>query len=683
MVKKFILIALCLPAISISQSVLPQCRGDRLTTPWTDCRGSLTFATGNKYIGEFSNNKYHGRGLYISANGRFTYEGNFSNGGFNGKGVESFSDGITYVGEFRDDFRHGNGIEYGKAGEVLKSGRWERGHLVENLRLDPESFPLRTGAGALAAALNRLPQTNSSWISSLDKAVREELQRWLDVSPSGVEEIPQPAYPDAISLKQEPWESNKEFEERVERARSERGQLLERIQSEYRKKVQERNERVARFNQQRQEREAKLAERRRELIQAGIEILNPPISLSQFTFDQASGNLLVSVQVEDLGTQVLAFSGTSQDFRKGVLRDSSNIAYKPEFRVSDAGEISIDSLFVDAFGSSARGVPSNTAMNSAPIAVITTRVETGTTVVQQSALTIDRNQVEQISYREENALLRKRLEEQRLQQERALVSEQAKAAAEIARLRAEVDAQKRLPPTRAAVSSSVISSAHALVIGNSAYSGSDRLANPVNDARAMSTKLRAMGFVVTEILNAGREQMVSGLVEFSRKASKADLTLLFYAGHGVQIAGTNYMVPVDMRLTDPAKATLQAVSLTQVVEHYLPGKTRLVFLDACRDNPLMNSGSRGMTRGLAPINAAEGTLIAYATKDGQTADDGVGQTNSPFTAALLQHLGDPDDIAVVLRTVRAKVMQSTNNRQQPWEYGSLTGGSLVLSAIKP
>jgi len=142
------------------------------------------------------------------------------------------------------------------------------------------------------------------------------------------------------------------------------------------------------------------------------------------------------------------------------------------------------------------------------------------------------------------------------------------------------------------------------------------------------------------------------------------------------------MVPVDMSLSDPAQATLQAVSLTQVVEQYLPGKTKLVFLDACRDNPLMNSGLRGVARGLAPINVSEGTLISYATKDGQTGEDGVGQANSPLTAALLEHLSDPEDIGIILRTVRSKVMQRTRNRQQPWEYGSLTGGALVLSSIR-
>ena len=96
----------------------------------------------------------------------------------------------------------------------------------------------------------------------------------------------------------------------------------------------------------------------------------------------------------------------------------------------------------------------------------------------------------------------------------------------------------------------------------------------------------------------------------------------------------------------------------------------------------MQTASRGVRRGLAPINVSEGTLISYSTKDGQLADDGDGK-NSPFTAALLKHLGDPDDIAVVLRKVREDVLKNTNGKQQPWEYGSLTGGALMLSAIKP
>ena len=190
-----------------------------------------------------------------------------------------------------------------------------------------------------------------------------------------------------------------------------------------------------------------------------------------------------------------------------------------------------------------------------------------------------------------------------------------------------------------------------------------------------------MGFTVTTVADANRQRLVQALAQFRQSAAKSDVSLLYYAGHGVQIFGTNYILPIDVDQTDPAQATLQGVSLTSVVETFLPGKTKLVFLDACRDNPLQRTPDRSVSRGLAPIAAAQGTLIAYATKDGQTAADGEGR-HSPFTQALLQHLDDPNDIGVVLRKVREKVMQATGGRQQPWEYGSLTGGELVLSRLR-
>ena len=225
--------------------------------------------------------------------------------------------------------------------------------------------------------------------------------------------------------------------------------------------------------------------------------------------------------------------------------------------------------------------------------------------------------------------------------------------------------------------------AHALVIGNGAYPGSGRLDNPVNDANAISQKLRSMGFTVTTVTDANRQRLVQSMAQFRRTAASADISLLYYAGHGVQIFGTNYILPTDVDQTDPAQATIQGVSLNSVVENFLPGKTKLVFLDACRDNALQRTNDRSVSKGLAPISAAEGTLISYATKDGQTAADGVGSKNSPFTQALLEHLNDPQDIAVVLRKVRERVMKITGGKQQPWEYGSLTGGELVLSAINP
>jgi hypothetical protein len=222
---------------------------------------------------------------------------------------------------------------------------------------------------------------------------------------------------------------------------------------------------------------------------------------------------------------------------------------------------------------------------------------------------------------------------------------------------------------------------HALVIGNAAYPGSARLDNPINDSTAVAQKLRTMGFTVTEVRDATRQRLVQAMGHFRKTASDADLSLLFYSGHGVQIYGTNYILPIDVDQNDVAQATLQGISLNSVVENFLPGKTKIIFLDACRDNPLMRTGDRSVSRGLAPISVAQGTLISYATKDGQTAADGTGQKNSPFTKALLEHLGDPSDIAVILRRVRGKVMLATGGKQQPWEYGSLTGGELILTTV--
>ena len=224
-------------------------------------------------------------------------------------------------------------------------------------------------------------------------------------------------------------------------------------------------------------------------------------------------------------------------------------------------------------------------------------------------------------------------------------------------------------------------SVHAIVIGNGAYQGSGRLDNPINDARAISAKLTGMGFKVTTVENADRTKLVSSLVKFSASAAESDLTLFFYAGHGVQISGTNYMLPTDTNLNQIGGVALHGISLNSVVEQFLPGKTKLVFLDACRDNPLLQLASRSVSRGLAPISVSQGTLISYATKDGSVAADGDGK-NSPFTKALLQHIDTPEDIAVVLRKIRDQVMRDTGGQQQPWEYGSLSGGSLILSAIR-
>jgi len=226
--------------------------------------------------------------------------------------------------------------------------------------------------------------------------------------------------------------------------------------------------------------------------------------------------------------------------------------------------------------------------------------------------------------------------------------------------------------------------ARALVIGNSRYTHLGTLVNPRRDAEAMAAKLRSYGIEVDLALDTDRPGLVKALSTFQSRASGYDVNILFYAGHGLQVAGINYIVPVDMNAEGASVGAvkLNGVSLDDALD-YLPASTRVVFLDACRDNPIsrsLRSTRSGAGVGLAPVSTVSGTLLSYATRDGSTAEDGTG-TNSPYTTALLRHLDAEEDIALVLRRVRQAVLAATGQRQEPWEYGSLVGDQLILSRL--
>lgn len=227
----------------------------------------------------------------------------------------------------------------------------------------------------------------------------------------------------------------------------------------------------------------------------------------------------------------------------------------------------------------------------------------------------------------------------------------------------------------------------ALVVGNGGYRHAAGLANPANDARGMAAKLRAVGFEVLEAVDADQQQLRAALARFARRLEGARVGLLFYAGHGLQIAGQNYLLPIDARLEREADLYLEAVALADVLrilEATVP--TRLVLLDACRDNPLGRglahalgaARGQGVGQGLARIEAAVGTLIAYATAPGETAADGVGE-HSPFTGALLEHLATPGlEVGQLLRRVRATVLERTGGRQVTWDSSSLVEGEFYF-----
>ena len=221
----------------------------------------------------------------------------------------------------------------------------------------------------------------------------------------------------------------------------------------------------------------------------------------------------------------------------------------------------------------------------------------------------------------------------------------------------------------------------ALVIGNSAYQGAPELKNSRNDAADMAAALKRLGFDVVEGSDLDKRSMERTIRQFGQKLGHADVALFYFAGHGLQVGGQNYLVPVDARLTSEGDVDFESLPLTLVLRQMeREAKTSIVLLDACRDNPLARNLARSMgTRssqigqGLAEVKAGVGTLIGFSTQPGNIALDGDGR-NSPYAAALLKYVDVPGkDVSAVLVAVRNDVLQATGGRQVPWEYTSLTG----------
>ena len=219
----------------------------------------------------------------------------------------------------------------------------------------------------------------------------------------------------------------------------------------------------------------------------------------------------------------------------------------------------------------------------------------------------------------------------------------------------------------------------ALVIGNGAYQHAAGLANPKSDAVLMSGVLRQRGFDVIEGIDLDKRSLELKIREFSRAVSKAKVAVFFYAGHGLQVAGQNYLVPVDARLEEADALDFEAIKI-EVVQRIMESseRTSLIFLDACRDNPLarnlaraLGTRSANIGKGLANIESGAGTLISFSTQPGSVALDGDG-ANSPYSKALAREIVKPgEDLSSALIAVRNSVMDETRNKQVPWEHSAM------------
>jgi tetratricopeptide (TPR) repeat protein len=217
----------------------------------------------------------------------------------------------------------------------------------------------------------------------------------------------------------------------------------------------------------------------------------------------------------------------------------------------------------------------------------------------------------------------------------------------------------------------------ALVIANSAYEHVAALRNPANDGKALATALRGLNFEVREIYDVNLSGFGKVLKDFGDLAEGADWAVIYFAGHGLEIAGTNFLIPVDAKLELQRHVEDEAMPLSRVLGKVAgASKMQLVILDACRNNPFVTKmrqsgrATRAISSGLASIEPESGVLVAYAARDGTTAFDG--ESNSPYLEALVKHIGEPGlEINLLFRKIRDDVLTRTSRQQEPFTYGSL------------
>ena len=225
----------------------------------------------------------------------------------------------------------------------------------------------------------------------------------------------------------------------------------------------------------------------------------------------------------------------------------------------------------------------------------------------------------------------------------------------------------------------------ALVIANAAYRNVPALANPPADAALVERALRQTGFAVEIVRDLDKASFDAALQRFSARADGADVAMIYYAGHGIEVGGQNFLVPVGARLARDRDTEVEAVALRTVLRFSEGARMRIVVLDACRDNPFANQmqragGTRAVTRGLGRVEPDQDTLVVYAAREGSVAADGTGG-NSPFARALAKRLVEPGvEVGLTFRRVRDDVVRDTGRQQEPFTYGSLSGQEFYFVA---
>lgn len=228
----------------------------------------------------------------------------------------------------------------------------------------------------------------------------------------------------------------------------------------------------------------------------------------------------------------------------------------------------------------------------------------------------------------------------------------------------------------------------ALIIGNANYQNEIPLKNPINDAHDVAAKLTELGYDVEVAIDVSYNEMRIALAEFSQRSSQAEVALLYYAGHGIEMQKENYLIPIDATIKNSSQVLFQTIPLRMMTDAISgASKLRVIVLDACRNNPFLNNmkksggGKRStLSRGLAaPPETGAGTVISFAAKEGTTASDGDGR-NSPYAMEFLKYVSQENlDVGRMFRKIREGVLSRTNYNQEPFQYGSLPGDDIYLN----
>ena len=688
-----------------SQSNLPNCEG-RLPNAWFNCYGTFTTFLGNKYIGEFKDGRFNGQGTFFYlANDQFKgdkYVGEWKDGKRNGQGTLTLSDGSKHVGEFKDDKRHGQGALFSSIGSVTYQGIWADNNFVGTAPLKQESRTNQMVATATQQSnisQSNLPACSVSGnfencfgtytLPSGEKYVGEfknNLRHGLGIfyTSSGLV-VSEGIWADGKFLRSATVQKVSETNSEMVRLRACQG-ITETWNNCFGEATYPSGD-----------------------TYAGAYKDGKRNGQGTYTF-KISGNKYEGEFVDNTRQGKGAFTLSNGDKYVGDFKDgkadglgvmtfaASGNKYEGEFKDlkrSGQGIFTYSDGRV-ALGDWLDGKPNGQLIEYKADKTISRagiykdgkfiRVEN----ISPSTFTrISTSLLTQFNYAQqvENQSLKSQAEDaQRKIIE--LENQRLKAQAEDAkRKQAELEEQLRVAKLQNQVNTSsamtTMANRKALVIGNDTYKSITKLLNAREDAKAIATNLTAFGYKVTLQLDLNEKEMKAALRTFSSQVQGGDEVMFFFAGHGVQLGATNYLLPTDIGGESEAQVKDEAIQLQRVLDDMTEKKAKftLAMIDACRDNPFKSAGRNIGGRGLAPTTAATGQMVVFSAGTGQQALDRLGNTdknkNGVFTRTFLKEMQKPgvsiDRIVKNVRNEVAELAKTVGHEQVPAIYDQVLG----------